>query len=234
MKIIVPVAGRGRRFYPKSAYLPKCLIPVRGRLMIEWALDSIWHAPEDTIVIYHRTQRPLIVHALRGLLPQANLVEQTEPPEGPAHTVYQARDSWKNDHDVVVVDCDVYSISHYHRKGWPDFSGDGSVLTFRCLCPSKSYIKVRKGYVTTVAEKEVISDLAVGGIYHFRNGDGLHSALRDQLGSAQKIDGEFYLSGAVNNYLRHFPRFLHFPAESFHDLGSPRGVQAFERSKKNT
>ena len=234
MKIILPVAGKGSRFYPQSAVVPKCLLPVRGKLMIEWALSSIWHRTEDVIVIFHADQLPLIAHALRGLLPRAELVEQTEPLQGAAHTVFQANGAWKHHRDVVIVDCDIHALSSYCSQKWTDFRGNGSVLSFSSACPSKSYIlEGEGGYVRQIVEKQVVSSRAVGGIYHFRSGMELYQAMEKQIAMNQMVKGEFYVSETVNIYLEKNPQYRHFQAIRFHDIGTPENVRLFEALDDN-
>jgi len=229
MKIILPVAGRGSRFYPESAYLPKCLIPIQGKLMIEWALASIWHQPEDVMVIYHADQNPLISCALRGLLPLATLIEQTSELQGAAHTVFQASNDWKLEKDVVVVDCDINAVSRYNCTNWNTFTGDGSVLSFRSYDPSKSYILDKNGFVHRIIEKNVVSSRAVGGIYHFRSGIELYKAIDKQITKHRTVKGEYYLSETVNIYLKKNPQFRFFEAERFYDNGTSDDVRRFEQ-----
>ncbi len=232
MKVIFPVAGRGTRFLPHSSVLPKCLFPVKGRLMIEWAMASIWHRPEELVFIYHRSQQPLISYALAGLAPRANLVEQTEDLKGASHSLLQAAALWRDESDVVVVDCDIYADSAYGRENWQVFDGDGSVLTFASNCPSKSYVEVRGGNIVRAIEKQVISPWAIGGIYHFRSGRGLLQALERQLQAAPTINTEFYLSGALDIYCSDYPDIRCIPAKCFHDLGTPAAVAVFEKESE--
>ena len=201
--------------------------------MIEWALASVWHRPEDVIMIYHSDQLPLIAHTLKGLLPHANLVEQSTELKGSAHTVFQAADFWKNRKDVVVVDCDIYADSPFNVKYWCDFDGDGSVLTFRSSDPSKSYIIEQNNFVKRIVEKKVVSSRAVGGVYHFRSGIELYRAIDKQISTERMVKGEYYLSEAVNIYLENNPNYVYFEAERFYDNGTPEDVKRFEGMSDN-
>lgn len=229
MIIVFPVAGRGSRFYPESANLPKCLIPVRGKLMIEWALDTIFHEGVNILVIYHKEQLPLIKVALKCILPQAILFEQKTQLLGPADSVYQAREHFVHEKDVVIVDSDIYANSTYRHEGWQNFDGDGSVLTFTSQDSSKSYVRLEDGYVVEAAEKKVISDQAIGGIYHFRDSKAFVAAIEEEIKKEQACKGEFYLSGALQIYLKKHPKIIAYKAASFYDFGMPEGVKNFEQ-----
>ncbi|NDV20232.1 NTP transferase domain-containing protein [Pseudodesulfovibrio sp. JC047] len=229
MKVIFPVAGHGKRFYPESVTLPKCLLPVSCKLMLEYALESIHCAQEDVIVIYHAQQSPVLRYALRGLLPEATFVEQRTPLEGAAHTVYCALDYFCNTSHVAVVDCDISAVSAFASPGWNDNRIDGSVLTFQSNCPSKSYVKLENGFVRAAVEKQVVSHHAVGGIYHFSDGEGLARTLEQCLAAGEKTKGEFYMSQILNAYAQTHDKVIVRPASKFIDLGTPEGLVAFER-----
>ena len=52
MKIILPVAGKGERMRPYTNNLPKCLLPVGGKTIIDWIVgDTRPLAPTETIFI---------------------------------------------------------------------------------------------------------------------------------------------------------------------------------------
>lgn len=40
MKIILPVAGKGERMRPYTNNLPKCLLPVGGKTIIDWIVGD--------------------------------------------------------------------------------------------------------------------------------------------------------------------------------------------------
>ncbi len=41
MKVIVLSAGQGKRLLPLTAGLPKCLLPIQGKTLIEWQIDEL-------------------------------------------------------------------------------------------------------------------------------------------------------------------------------------------------
>ncbi|WP_297702027.1 sugar phosphate nucleotidyltransferase [uncultured Fibrobacter sp.] len=52
MKIILPVAGKGERMRPYTNTLPKCLLPVGGKTIIDWIVgDARLLVPSETIFI---------------------------------------------------------------------------------------------------------------------------------------------------------------------------------------
>ncbi len=52
MKVILPVAGKGERMRPYTNNLPKCLLPVGGKTIIDWIVeDTLPLKPSETIFI---------------------------------------------------------------------------------------------------------------------------------------------------------------------------------------
>ena len=52
MKVILPVAGKGERMRPYTNNLPKCLLPVGGKTIIDWIVeDTLPLKPTETIFI---------------------------------------------------------------------------------------------------------------------------------------------------------------------------------------
>ncbi len=41
MKAVILSAGQGKRLLPLTADCPKCILPVRGRSLIEWQIDEL-------------------------------------------------------------------------------------------------------------------------------------------------------------------------------------------------
>jgi len=56
MKAIVLSAGQGKRLLPLTAEVPKCLLPIQGKKLIEWQMDALLRNGIDKITVvtgYH-------------------------------------------------------------------------------------------------------------------------------------------------------------------------------------
>jgi len=51
MKVIILSAGQGKRLLPMTATLPKCLLPVQGKTIIEWQIDELHECGIDDITV---------------------------------------------------------------------------------------------------------------------------------------------------------------------------------------
>ncbi|HXT71706.1 MAG TPA: NTP transferase domain-containing protein [Vicinamibacterales bacterium] len=228
MKILMPVAGRGRRTQGRAAGLPKCLVLAAQRELLLWALESIHHQPEDLVVVYHESQRDAVVPALARLRPQATLVEQQHDLRGAADTVYCAAPHIAAADQVAIIDCDFFADSAFQWPGWSRRPIDGSILTVRSDDPAKSFVTEAAGWITEIREKEPISSDAVAGIYHFSYPRDLLWALETQFAAGLRTNGEFFVSGAMQFYLTRRPRVEMVRATRFVDLGETEKIGRFE------
>ncbi len=59
MKAVILSAGQGKRLLPLTADCPKCILPVRGRSMVEWQIDELAKCgiSEVTIVLGFRADK---------------------------------------------------------------------------------------------------------------------------------------------------------------------------------
>jgi L-glutamine-phosphate cytidylyltransferase len=56
MKAIILSAGQGKRLLPLTAEMPKCLLPIHGKTLLEWQIDALRECGVDQIVVvtgYH-------------------------------------------------------------------------------------------------------------------------------------------------------------------------------------
>ena len=51
MKAIILSAGQGKRLLPLTAEIPKCLLPIQGKKLIEWQIDALHRCGIDKITV---------------------------------------------------------------------------------------------------------------------------------------------------------------------------------------
>lgn len=175
------MAGHGQRFIDAGYTVPKPYIPIAGVPMIERVMDSI---------------RPRGPH--RYTLLTRELVGETR---GAVDTLLHAEPLIDLTAPCLVANCDQYLSRGVHP--WLDDIGDSaaSILTFNSTNPHHSYVKTRRGRVTDIAEKVVISDQAVLGVYWFRSGFLLMDYAEKVL-TGDPVLGEYYVSSILDLMIR--------------------------------
>jgi glucose-1-phosphate thymidylyltransferase len=170
MKVIIPIAGEGRRLRPHTYTKPKPLLPVAGKPIIEHVMDKILPLnPTQVIFIIGHLGHRLEKH-LRQTYPDTNLkfIEQKEL-NGTAGAVWLAKEAF--DEDVLIdfgdtiFDADLSIIKEstddaiIWAKQVEDYQRFGVIVTDE------------HGYMTKIVEKPQtpISKLANIGLYYIKN-----------------------------------------------------------------
>lgn len=173
-KALLLAGGLGTRLRPITETVPKCLVPVGGRPMLDYWLDALERAGIGEVLLnthHHRDQvRDWIAraNAARGV----RVTEAWEPELlGSAGTVHANR-GWAEDADEIVViyadnlsTVDLSDVLAFHRAG----DAPMTMLLFRTPYPKQCGIATldASGLVTAFVEKpeHPESDLANAGLY---------------------------------------------------------------------
>ena len=187
MIIVIPMAGRGKRFAEAGYTLPKPLIDICGRSMIQWAVSSF--TPDASYIFLVLKEQ---AKALKKLL-MGKIIEVDKITEGAACTVLLAEDLIDNNEELLLSTCDIFL-----QFAWDDFINsarkyDGCLITFNSTNPHHSYAKVVKDRVVQVAEKIVISDHGSAGVYYFKHGKDFVWAAKEMIRKNIRTNNEFYI-----------------------------------------
>ena len=110
LQIVVPMAGRGSRFANAGFAIPKPLIPVGGRPMIQWVIDNIrpQRAHHFTFICLaeHLEKYPKVPAELRRICPGCDLVPVNAVTEGAACTVLLAKEIINSDDPLMIANSD--------------------------------------------------------------------------------------------------------------------------------
>lgn len=103
MNVVLPVAGRSLRFPPMGDWLLPCLVLVRQRPLIAWAVEPLAVAPRDVIVVGHERDRALLDRALDSILGREAVRVWTGDTPGTVHTVLRAREHLDGAQEVLII-----------------------------------------------------------------------------------------------------------------------------------
>jgi dTDP-glucose pyrophosphorylase len=105
---------------------------------------------------------------------------------------------------------------------------DGNILTFKSTHPKWSYAKLDQlGYVTEVAEKRPISDVATVGIYYWRRGSDYVKYAEQMIVKNIRVNNEFYVCPVFNEAIADGKRIRTFNIEKMWGLGTPEDLEHF-------
>jgi NDP-sugar pyrophosphorylase family protein len=192
MKVVIPMAGDGARFKEAGYDKPKPLIDVFGKPMYERVIDNLC-ANDSEVVLITRQEHDI-----------DSQVKVSEKTEGAACTVLLARDYIDGDFPILIANCDQllrWDVNHFLYV-CESQNLDACVVTFNSTNPHHSYVRTKGGEVVEVAEKKVISDKAVAGIYWFKRGCDFVDYAAQMIDKDIRYNGEFYISPVLNELIQ--------------------------------
>lgn len=224
MKIVIPMAGMGKRMRPHTLTVPKPLIPVAGKPIVQWLAEDIAGVCNEQIEeiafvvgrFGEETERKLLAIA-ESLGAKGRICYQDEA-LGTAHAVLCAAESLEG--KVIVAFADTLFRAEFKL----DDSMDGIIWVQKVENPSAfGVVQIDKnGLINDFVEKpkEFVSDLAIIGIYYFRDGSNLRSELQYLIDNKITGNGEYQLTDALHNMKEKGIRFAPGRVEEWLDCGN--------------
>ncbi|MCB0664633.1 MAG: nucleotidyltransferase family protein, partial [Saprospiraceae bacterium] len=198
MKAIIPVAGAGTRLRPLTYTQPKPLIPVAGKPIISFIIESLESIGVQDFVFVIGYLGEKIRYFLEEAYPNLNKVFVSQEERlGSAHAVWMAREHFIDAEEVFIFFGDVIIDADF--KAMVDLPV--SCLGIKKVPNPREYGVVEigeNGYATRVVEKPKIpkSDMAMVGIYKIREVESLVEALDFNITHELMTNGEFPLTDA--------------------------------------
>jgi glucose-1-phosphate thymidylyltransferase len=201
MNVIVPMAGRGSRLRPHTLTVPKPLVPVGGKPIVHRLVEDIARVCAEKIdeiafvvgEFGSEVEQELL--AVAEKLGAKGSIHYQHQPLGTAHAVLCAADKLTG--PVVVAFADTLFKADFKIS-----SEDEGILWVKQIEDPSAFgvIKMNEhGEIIDFVEKpkEFVSDLAMIGIYYFRDGERLHKELQYLIDNAVIKSGEYQLPDAL-------------------------------------
>ena len=218
MQVIIPLAGKGTRLRPHTHLVPKPMLKVAGRPVMDWVMDRL-HGLNVTELIFitgHLKEQVEAYSSTRYGYP-ARYIEQ-KVQDGTAGAINLARPYVTGPVLIIFVDtvfeADLTLINRTDADGiiWAkeveDYQRFGVVVTDA------------EGYMTRIVEKpkEPISKLANIGLYYIKATDSLWQGIDHVLANPAN-KGEWYLTDAFQWMIEHGKRILTAEVGGWYDCG---------------
>lgn len=224
MKIIVPMAGRGSRLRPHTLTIPKPLVPVGGKAIVQRLVEDITKVcgekvDEIAFIIGDfgdQVEKDLVAVA-ESLGAKGSIYHQEEA-LGTAHAILCAKDSLEG--NVVVAFADTLFKADFTL----DANAEGIIWVSQIDDPSAfGVVKLNEeNIITDFVEKpkDFVSDLAIIGIYYFKDGAYLKDELQYLIDNDIKGGGEYQLTDALENMKQKGTKFTPGEVKEWLDCGN--------------
>ncbi|MEM1217466.1 MAG: sugar phosphate nucleotidyltransferase [Bacteroidota bacterium] len=228
MKIIIPMAGRGSRLRPHTLTVPKPLVPVAGKPLVQRIVEDLsasfaGQVEEVAFIIgdFGEQVEQDLIKIAEGLGAKGSVYHQTQP-LGTAHAILCAAESLSGNCLVAFADTLFQASFDFNPEE------DGIIWANKVEDPSAyGVIKTNEaGVITEFVEKSpvFVSDLAIVGIYYFRDGENLRSELQYLIDNDIKDRGEYQITNALENMKNKGLQFKAGTIDEWLDCGNKNNV----------
>lgn len=218
------MAGRGSRLRPHTLTVPKPLIPIAGKPIVQRLVEDIAKVAHENIdeiafIIgdFGAEVEESLIQIAEKLGAKASIYTQDEP-LGTAHAIKCAEKSMQG--DVVIAFADTLFRADFEL----DKNSDGVIWVKKVENPSAfGVVKLDDyGFITDFVEKpkEFVSDLAIIGIYYFKSAEKLMEQINYIIENNIKEGSEYQLTTALENLRRNGAKFSLGKVNDWMDCGN--------------
>ena len=203
MKLIIPMAGMGKRMRPHTLTTPKPLIKIAGKSIVQRLIEEI-----NTVLTQKITEISFVIGDfsdevilnLKNIAKNLNAIPKIyyqDEPLGTAHAVYCAKDSLSD--EVIVAFADTLFKVDFDL----DRTADGVIWTKNVEDPTQ-YGVVKTDENSIISDfiekpKEFVSNKAIIGIYYFKTAEKLKNELKNLIENKKLVNNEYQLTDALEN-----------------------------------
>lgn len=228
MNIIIPMAGMGKRMRPHTLSIPKPLIPIAGKPIVQRLVEDIAKVcatPIDEIAFvigdFGQEVEERLLAIAESVGAKGRICYQHEP-LGTAHAILCGGESLTG--NVIVAYADTLFRADFHLETqqdaiiWVQAVEDPSAFGVAQVNESGEII----GFVEK--PQTFVSDLAIIGIYYFKDGENLRNELQYLVDNNIKVSGEYQLTDAIENMRRKGMKFIPGQVQEWLDCGNKQAT----------
>jgi NDP-sugar pyrophosphorylase family protein len=244
MQIVIPMSGFGERFRNVGYKVPKPLIRVEGKSIIE---HVIYMFPGETDFIficnkdYLDDQTFEMRKILLDLCPTAQVLGVDAHKLGPVHTIQQAAHLLDMTKIAIVNYCDFTCYWNWSR--FKEFVGEaqckGVIPAYKGFHPHSlgntnyAYIKEINGWMSDIQEKKLYTDnkmdeFASSGTCYFASAEVMSKALNYVVDEDLAVNSEYYVGLAYKYLFKTNQSVAVYPLQHFMQWGTPDDVSEYK------
>ncbi len=226
MKIIVPMAGIGSRLRPHTLTIPKPLTIIAGKSIVQRLVEDIASVVNKKVekiafIIgssargFPKDTKEKLLKIAEGLGAKGSVYVQEEA-LGTAHAVYCAKNYLEG--NCIIAFADTLFKADFRLN--PDV--DGAIWVKQVKNPNEfGVVKLKDGIITDFIEKPIffVSDLAIIGIYYFKDGKKVKDEIKHLLDNNIKEHGEYQLTNVLEFLKQKGAKFITNKVDEWMDCG---------------
>lgn len=202
MNILIPAAGEGVRLRPHTLTRPKPLLRIAGKTVVDFVLEPLLDLnPHDIALVVGYRGGQLIDYLSDRYHRTFTMVEQDQL-LGLGYAVLLGLEALDSDEDVLIILADTIIQTDFRK-----FAAAGTnTLALKEVDDPRRFgvAETSDSRITRLVEKpaEPQSNLAVVGLYYFKDPGPLRRTLRKLVQSGRKSAGEIQLTDALQDMIQ--------------------------------
>lgn len=229
MNIIIPMAGRGTRMRPHTLTTPKPLLPIAGKPVVDRLVQSLVRLCDEKIenigfIIgedFGKEVETMLLQIADNFQAKGHIYYQKSP-EGIAHALLCAKELFTS--KVIVALSDTLFLGNKQI----DIEKDGVLFVHKVEDPSSFGVVNlnNEGIIEGLVEKpqEFVSDLAIIGIYYFKDGEAIRKKMEYLLENKLRTKGEFQLTDAIELHRKDGAQLYSQQVDEWLDCGNKNAI----------
>jgi glucose-1-phosphate thymidylyltransferase len=225
MKIIVPMAGRGSRLRPHTLTIPKPLIPIAGKPIVHRLVEDIAgvlnQEIDEVAFIIHESFGPKVEEELLAIaqkLGAKGTIYYQNEALGTGHAIMCAKESLSG--PAVIAYADTLIRADFDLDKTAD-----SVIWVKQVDQPEAFGVINLNENNEIIElvekpKEFVSDLAVIGIYYFKDVAVLKNELQLVLDNNIVHGGEYQINDGIKQMMAKGMKFVPGKVDEWMDCGN--------------
>jgi NDP-sugar pyrophosphorylase family protein len=241
MQVVIPMSGVGKRFVDAGYTVPKPLIEIDGKPIIEHVV-SLFPREHEFIFICNEEHIKLtnMKDILKKIAPQGHIVTIPKHKKGPVYAVSQIYDLIRDDSEVIVNYCDFGTYWNYqdflnHTRSR---KADGAIPAYKGFHPhmlgstNYAFMRQEKQWMLEIQEKKPFTDnrmdeYASNGTYYFRTGAILKKYFDRTMELDDNLNGEYYASVVFNHMNKDNLKISIYEIQHMLQWGTPQDVEEY-------
>lgn len=206
--IIIPMMGASSRFFNAGYELPKFMLPLAGRCVFDWVIESFRKYFTSEIFVFvvraeYDARAFVRARAEAAGISQFVVLVLDRETRGQADTIaiaLKSVDGALSRNVLTVFNADTFLPNFELPELAPGV--DGSLDVFRGAGDHWSFIDPGEDMtVVRTAEKDRISDLCSNGLYVFKDATIFISAFDDTISKRRTVSNEYYVAPVYNSII---------------------------------
>lgn len=229
MRAVIPAAGFGTRLKPHTYSLPKVLLNVGSKPILGHIIDKLFqeNISKATFVIGYLGEK--IIEYVKRHYPelQADFIEQKEM-LGLGHAIYLTTPTFDDDEIFIILgdtifDVQLQEVFKQRKTSLGVKEVDDPSRFGVAVCENSKIVKLVE------KPKELISKLALVGLYYVNNARVLKESLDELIKKNIRTKNEFQLTDAFQLMIDKGEPLTTFFVEGWYDCGKPETLLSTNR-----